>query len=211
MSIPKLSPREAEIIELAIQGLTNEAIAHQLEISVGTVNTYWLRIRLKVGGVGRTDSVAIVIKERAETALRAANIDRENLAELLAEREFHLLEIRASQALLELAIEQIQSAVWATDKDLKLAVIANGAMPQEHFGVVWDTGKSVYEIFKSEDPEYPPIAAHLNALKGHETDIRLEGEYRNMMLKAQPLFDESNEVMGTICIMNYVGEAPQVH
>ena len=211
MSIPKLSPREAEIIELAIQGLTNEAISHKLEISVGTVNTYWLRIRLKVGGVGRTDSVAIVIKERAETALRAANIDRENLAELMAERELHLLELRASQALLQMAMDQIQSTVWATDKDLKLAVIANGALPQEHFGVMWETGKSVYQIFKSEDPKHPPIAAHLNALEGKPSAIRLEGEFRNMMLKAQPLFDESDDVMGTIGIMNYVGETPQLH
>ena len=62
MSTHELSPRESQIVDLAIQGLTNEAIAISLEISVGTVNTYWLRIRLKVGGVGRTDTVARVIK-----------------------------------------------------------------------------------------------------------------------------------------------------
>ncbi|MEX2244727.1 MAG: helix-turn-helix transcriptional regulator [Fimbriimonadaceae bacterium] len=45
MSTGELSPRESEIADLAIRGLTNDAIALQLDLSVGTVNTYWLRIR----------------------------------------------------------------------------------------------------------------------------------------------------------------------
>ncbi len=206
MSNSELSPREAEIVELAIRGLTNEGIAHELKLSVGTVNTYWLRIRLKVGGVGRTDSVARVIKERAEKALRAANVDREGLVDHIAEKEHSLLEVRASLALLQLAMDQIQSTVWATDKDLMLSIIANGEMPRTHCGVLWETGKTVYEIFKSKDPNHPPIAAHLAALDGKETTLRLEGEFKNMILKALPLRDESQDIMGSIGIMNYVGE-----
>ena len=70
MTTKELSPREDEILELCVQGLTNDAIAHRLGISVGTVNTYWLRIRMKVGGSGRTDTVVRIIKDRAEKALR---------------------------------------------------------------------------------------------------------------------------------------------
>ncbi len=206
MTTHDLSPREAEIVELAIQGLTNEGIAHKLELAVGTVNTYWLRIRMKVGGLGRTDSVARVIKERAEKALREANVDRDNLADHMAEREHSLLEVRASVALLELAMEQIKSAVWATDNDLKLSIIANGEMPSSHFGVVWETGKTVYEIFKSDDPKFPPVAAHLAALKGKETSIRLKGEFSNVVLRALPLRDEAQAIIGCIGILNYAGK-----
>jgi len=204
MKTQKLSPREAEIVELAIEGLTNEGIAHKLELSVGTVNTYWLRIRLKVGGVGRTDTVAKVITERADSALRAANVDRDGLAAHIATSEHSLLELRASLALLHLAMEQIKSAVWATDKNLSLHIVANGEMPSIHCGVLWEVGKTVYEIFKSVDPEHPPVAAHLNALKGEETTVRLEGEFSKMILKAMPLRDESQEIMGCIGIMNFV-------
>lgn len=123
--INELSPREAEIIELAILGHTNEGIAHKLEIAVGTVNTYWLRIRLKVGGVGRTDTVARVIKERSESALVAANVDRDSLTTLIAERDNSLVEVRASLALLQLAMDQIKSAVWATDMDLVIHILTN--------------------------------------------------------------------------------------
>lgn len=206
MSNQKLSPRETEIVELAIHGLTNEAIAHQLDLSLGTVNTYWLRIRMKVGGVGRTDTVARVIQDRAERALRAANVDRESLTDLLIDREHSLLEVRASLALLELAMDQIKSAVWATDSLLTLYIIANGEMPSMHCGVMWETGKTVYEIFKSNDPSFPPIAAHLDALSGKDSSIRLEGEFSNMILRALPLRDEAQGITGCIGIMNYVGE-----
>lgn len=52
-----LSPREGQIIELCAEGLTNEGLAHRLGLSIGTINTYWLRIKLKVGGKRKTDTV----------------------------------------------------------------------------------------------------------------------------------------------------------
>jgi DNA-binding CsgD family transcriptional regulator len=201
-----LSPRESEIVELAIQGLTNEGIANKLDLALGTVNTYWLRIRLKVGGFGRTDSVAKVITERAENALAASNVDRADLVELIANKDLSLLEMRASLALLQLALDQIKSAVWATDMDLNIHILTNGEMPTSHCGVVWETGKTVYDIFKSVDPKYPPVAAHLAALKGKDTTVRLEGEFNKMILKALPVRDEAQEIMGAIGIMNYIGE-----
>src|SRR5208282_3610299 len=100
MATRELSPREEEIVELCVEGLTNDAIANRLNLSVGTVNTYWLRIKLKVGGSGRTDTVVKVIKERAERALRDSNVERTGLAEIVAEKERGVLELRAALALL---------------------------------------------------------------------------------------------------------------
>lgn len=209
MSTHELSPRESEIVEYAIEGLTNEGIARKLGLSVGTINTYWLRIRLKVGGIGRTDSVAKVIKERAERALRTANVDRDGLADHIADREQSFLGLRAELALLQLAFDQIKSTAWATDKDLRLQIIANGVLPSTHCGVTWEVGKTVFEIFKSNDPAHPPIAAHINALKGVESSLRLEGEFGNMFLRTLPMKDggdNTNEIIGCIGIMNVVGE-----
>ena len=203
-----LSPREEQIVDLAIQGLTNEAIAVHLELSVGTVNTYWLRIRMKVGGTGRTDTVAKIITERSERALRASDVVKTGLVEHMAEREARVLDLRAELALMQLALDQIKSTVWATDQDLKLHIVANGQMPSTHFGVTWEVGKTVYEIFKSKDPNHPPVAAHLAALQGKETNIRLEGEFGNMILRALPMKDgdDHQDIMGCIGIMNVVGE-----
>ena len=205
---PSLSPREEEIVDLAIKGLTNDAIAHELKLSVGTVNTYWLRIRLKVGGQGRTDTVAKIISERADRALRAANVAKTNLVDHIAEREAKHLDMRAELALLQLALDQIKSTVWATDKDLRLQIVANGQMPTVHCGVPWEVGKTVYEIFKSDDRNHPPIAAHIFALQGRESNIRLEGEFKNMVLRALPMKDgdDHHDIVGCIGIMNVVGD-----
>src|SRR5580700_9405185 len=159
MATRDLSPREEEIVELCVEGLTNDAIATRLGLSVGTVNTYWLRIKLKVGGLGRTDTVVKVIKERAERALREANVERKELSEIVAVKEHGVLELRAALALLQMAMDQIKSTVWATDNHLAIHIIANGEFPTTHFGVKWEVGKTVYEIFKTTDPKDLAVAA----------------------------------------------------
>jgi DNA-binding CsgD family transcriptional regulator len=207
MTHKDLSPREEEILELCVQGLTNDAIAHSLGLSVGTVNTYWLRIRMKVGGSGRTDTVVRVIKERAERALREANVERTDLAALLLTKERDLLDLRAALALLNLALDQIKSTVWATDRDLKIHIIANGEFPSTHFGVLWEIGKTVQEIFKTDDPTHPAILAHIRALDGEESVQRLTGEFSSLSLRVLPLRDENDDhaVIGCISILNSVG------
>ncbi len=208
MATSKLSPREEEIVELCVDGLTNEAIAHKLNLSVGTVNTYWLRIRMKVGGSGRTDTVVRIIKERAEKALRTSNVERTDLSTLLLSKEKDLLDLRAAIALLSLAMDQIQSTVWATDRDLRIRIIANGEFPATHFGVLWEIGKTVQEIFKTTDPTHPAIAAHLRALAGNESVQQLAGEFKSLTLRVLPLRDEGeeNSVIGCVSILNSVRE-----
>src|ERR1035437_429085 len=99
MPTHELSHREEQIVQLCVDGLTSDGIANRLGISVGTVNTYWLSIKLKVGGLGRTDTVVRVIKERAERALRDANVERTGLADMVTEKERAVLELRAALAL----------------------------------------------------------------------------------------------------------------
>ncbi|MDR3691608.1 MAG: LuxR C-terminal-related transcriptional regulator [Fimbriimonas sp.] len=205
MASRDLSHREEEIVKLCVDGFTNEGIAHKLGLSVGTVNTYWLRIKLKVGGSGRTDTVVKVIKDRAERALREANVERTALAEMVAEKERDVLDLRAALALLHLAMDQIKSTVWATDKDLAIHIIANGEFLSDHCGVKWEVGKSVFEIFKTEDESHPAVAAHLAAMAGKETEVRLEGEFANMYLRVIPLSDEADEVIGCVSILNCFG------
>lgn len=62
----ELSPREQQLIAMAGQGLTDTAIANRLGISEATVNTYWGRIRVKLGPHNRTELVAIALREEYE-------------------------------------------------------------------------------------------------------------------------------------------------
>ena len=205
MASKELSPREEEIVELCVEGLTNEAIAQRLGLSLGTVNTYWVRIRLKVGGSGRTETVVRIIKERAERALRDANVERQDLAAIVAAHEQSVVDLRAALALLHLALDQIRSTVWATDRALGIQVLANGEYPSKHFGVTWEVGKTVYEIFKTEDDNHPAVACHLAALEGKDCSARLPDQFANTTIRVMPLRDETDDIMGCISILNMVG------
>ena len=201
-----LSTREKEIVDLCVEGFTNEAIAHKLGVSVGTVNTYWLRIKLKVGGFGRTDTVAKIIRDRAETALREAELALSELNEIASKREEILQELRTASALLQFAMDHMKATVWATDEELCIQMLAYGDYPSGHFGARWEAGKTVYELFDTEDAEDLAVKAHLAALKGAHTEVRLQGDFSNMILSVMPMADDLDEVIGCVSMLKAVGD-----
>jgi PAS domain S-box-containing protein len=54
----ELSERELQLLVHATKGLTDQAIANELGISLSTIATYWGRIRIKLGPLNRTELVA---------------------------------------------------------------------------------------------------------------------------------------------------------
>lgn len=54
----QLSARELEVLRLSSQGLTDKEIAQQIGVSLGTVHTYWTRIRSKCSGKTRAEIVS---------------------------------------------------------------------------------------------------------------------------------------------------------
>ncbi|HVT14253.1 MAG TPA: PAS domain S-box protein [Fimbriimonadaceae bacterium] len=74
-----LSPREAAILKLASEGYTDAAIAHRLEISEGTVGTYWGRIRTKLGPFSRPELVAIAIRTELAKQIEELEEQRDKL------------------------------------------------------------------------------------------------------------------------------------
>lgn len=62
MTGPHLSPRQLEIVRLAVNGSTDQAIARQLGISIHTVRDYWrYDIRPALGAVERTHACALAV------------------------------------------------------------------------------------------------------------------------------------------------------
>ena len=195
-----LSPREQEIIELCVQGLTNQAIAAKLGLSLGTVNTYWLRIRMKVGGSARTDTVVRVIKQQAEEALRASDVEKVDLSDLLVVRDQERVDLRAALALVNLALEQTGVTVWATDQELRISILANGESSSTHFGFSWELGESVEDAFVASDLAHAAVSAHERALLG-ETVVEQIGV---QTLKVMPMTDEAGAVIG--CVGTLTGD-----
>lgn len=75
-----LSKRETEILDLAVEGLTDYQIASRLDISPSTVNSYWVRIRGKLGHFSRTELVANTLREQFQK--ETAEMARQREADL---------------------------------------------------------------------------------------------------------------------------------
>lgn len=91
-----LSPREREILELASQGRTDEQIAQGMGISTSTVNSYWVRIRGKVGQYSRTELVGKVLRQEMARSNRALHEENARLQEALRVATCQLAELRAT-------------------------------------------------------------------------------------------------------------------
>lgn len=107
-------------------------------------------------------------------------------------------------------MEQVRSTVWATGKDLMIHISANSEVSSTHCGVKWEVGKTVYDFFKARDQADLGVAAHLSALAGKESQVRLSGAFANRMLSVRPLADESGDVMGCISVLNVSGDVSDV-
>lgn len=60
--LAELSPRQREILESIVHGLSNNQIAIQLDISAESVKTHITKLFQKIGAANRTEAVAIALK-----------------------------------------------------------------------------------------------------------------------------------------------------
>lgn len=90
----KLSARENAILDGAIAGGTDMQIAQSLNITPSTVNSYWVRIRGKLGQLTRTELMALALKQERDTALAQRDeLERESRREEQLNEDFQNAEI----------------------------------------------------------------------------------------------------------------------
>jgi DNA-binding CsgD family transcriptional regulator len=92
-SLDQLSPREREILELATQGRTDEQIAQGMGISTSTVNSYWVRIRGKLGQLSRTELVGKTLRREMVQTQQVLREENRRLHQLLKEHTARLEEL----------------------------------------------------------------------------------------------------------------------
>ena len=59
-----LTPRETTILKLLVKGMTNQAIANQLKISIKTIEKHMSSIFSKLGVNSRTDAAVMAVREK---------------------------------------------------------------------------------------------------------------------------------------------------
>ncbi len=68
--IADMSPREAQVLELTARGLTSKEIAHRLDLSIKSVETFRARGSAKAGLTSRSDIVQYAIAQGWLTSIR---------------------------------------------------------------------------------------------------------------------------------------------
>lgn len=95
-------------------------------------------------------------------------------------------------------VEQMPEALWATDGALRFVVV--GGTGARALGLDPDKvlGTSVYDYFRTTDPTYPPLAAHLRALQGREETYRFEYGGRVFSVRVGPVRHAIGRVVGVV-------------
>ena len=117
-----LSPREQEIVVRAAQGATDKEIADDLELSVATLRTYWVRVREKLGAVNRTHAIALASLDRPA---EEGNVRTRLIESLCQDRVSHWVwQGRSRRALLDPLTERLfdlSTADHSVDADRMLS------------------------------------------------------------------------------------------
>ena len=102
------------------------------------------------------------------------------------------------RARLGMIIEKMPAVLWTTDRDLRFTSSVGAGL--EHLGLKPNqmVGSTIYDYFRTDDPEFPVIVAHRRALAGEATSYEIEWQNRDFESHVQPLRDAEGEVVGVI-------------
>lgn len=101
---------------------------------------------------------------------------------------------------LSFMLESVPVNLWSTDARLNIT-FSQGAGP--HLigtSANEQVGMTLYEVLKSRDPRFTPLAAHLRALQGELVRYEVEWRGRSFETRVEPLRSADGHISGTVGI-----------
>jgi len=95
-------------------------------------------------------------------------------------------------------LAQMPGILWTTDTDLRFTMAVGTGLAQLGLRCQQLVGQTVYEFFKTSDPNFPPLAAHHAALVGLAYDFELVAGDAVYHGCAEPLFADDGTMLGTV-------------
>ena len=99
---------------------------------------------------------------------------------------------------LSVMMEKMPAVLWTTDKELRFTSGMGAGLEKlgAHSGAM--AGKTLFEYFQTDDPEFTPIAAHRKALAGESVTYELEWQKLVFETHVQPFHGSEGELLGVI-------------
>jgi len=106
--------------------------------------------------------------------------------------------LRQSEARLRLLVEQIPAILWMTDMNLQYTSIQGSGLSVLNLKPNQIVGQTLFEYFKTDDPNFPAISAHRRALIGEKVTYELNWANHVFHAHVEPLRDEQGKINGVI-------------
>jgi len=128
----------------------------------------------------------------------------DDMADALQKREAEAIAaeaaLRASEERLRLLVEQLPAIVWTMDPELRFTSSQGAGLANLGLRPDQVVGKTIYEYFQTDDPEFPPIAAHRGAVRGESVTYDLGWGSRAYQNHVEPLRDTAGRMIGVLGI-----------
>ncbi|RMH39984.1 MAG: PAS domain S-box protein [Deltaproteobacteria bacterium] len=112
---------------------------------------------------------------------------------------------------LRLLVDQMPAVLWAVDRNLVFTTSTGAGLASLGLRPGEVVGRSLWEFFSTDDPDYEPIAAHRRALAGTPVSYRLRWNDLTFLSHVEPLRDATGEIVGVVGLAQDVTELQQAH
>ncbi len=129
---------------------------------------------------------------------------------MLEDLEKSQLERHEGRTRLAVMMERMPAILWTTDKTFRYTSATGTGL--EHLGLRSGelVGKTLFEYFQTDDPEFPSIAAQRRALAGESVTYELQWQKRIFESHVQPLRNSEGELLGVIGVALDITERKQL-
>ncbi|UCG41768.1 MAG: PAS domain S-box protein [candidate division WOR-3 bacterium] len=154
----------------------------------------------------REDGSTVYVRENAKV-VRADNgevLYYEGTVENITEIKRSTEALRDREARLSLMVKRLPAVLWTVDSNLVFTSSVGAGLAALGLKPNQVVGMSLYDYFNTQDPGFPPIAAHHSALEGRTADYGFEWSGNVYRSRVEPLFDSNGKTVGAIGIAHDV-------
>ena len=106
------------------------------------------------------------------------------------------IELHARESRLSHLFEQVPAILWTTDASLHFTSSMGLGLRSLDLQTNQVVGQSLYDFFRTEDPTYPSIQAHLQALQGQTASYEQAWHGQVYQVRVEPLLDPEKGITG---------------
>ena len=117
---------------------------------------------------------------------------------MLEDLERPQLDRHEGRTRLAVMMDKMPAVLWTTDTELRFTSGMGAGLEMLGSRAQEMVGKSLFEYFHTDDPEFVPIAAHRKALTGQNVTYELEWQKHIFDSHVQPLKSSDGQLLGVI-------------